>query len=127
MSFPAFAELAKDAGYDAVCMRASQIGIQSPQSAVQEARRVLDDLELDVSMITGDFDIVYNNDQGPKCLRNIAPYLDLAEQLGSTLIRVCIKQESDIPEVRKAGGSGSRARNETRSSMPCAKSVRNHR
>ena len=102
MSFPEFAQLAREAGYDAVCMRASQIGIHSPQSDVTEARRVLDSLGLGVSMVTGDFDIVYNNDRGPDCLRNIVPYLDLAEMLGSSLIRICVKHRGDIARVHKA-------------------------
>ena len=42
-------------------------------------------------MILGDFDIVYDNERGPNCLRNITPYLDLAEQLGSSMIRICLK------------------------------------
>ena len=102
MSFPEFAELAKAAGFDAVCMRASQMGVHSPGSVVEEARRTLDALDLQVSMVTGDFDIVYNNERGPNCLRNIEPYLNLAEALGSSLIRICIKHDDDLPEVRKA-------------------------
>ena len=102
MSFEALADLAVAAGYDAICMRASQIGVQSAPDAVSAARRILDDRGLVVTMISGDFDIVYNNANGPKCLRNITPYLDLTEALGASMIRVCIKEPDDIAHVRTA-------------------------
>jgi sugar phosphate isomerase/epimerase len=102
MSFEELADLAVAAGYQAICMRASQVGVQSSRDKIQDARRILDDRGLGVSMISGDFDIVYNNDRGPACLRNIRPYLDLAEALGAPLIRVCIKQPDDIPYAQDA-------------------------
>ena len=102
MSFEELADLAVAAGYDAICMRASQIGVQSSPDRVRDARRILDDRGLGVSMISGDFDIVYNNDRGPGCLRNITPYLDLAQALGAPMIRVCIKQPDDIAYARNA-------------------------
>jgi len=93
---------AVDAGYEATCMRASQVGVRSSTEAVQTARRTLDAHGLPVTMVTGDFDIVYNNDDGPNCLRNITPYLDLAERLGAPLLRVCIKQEEDLAFAQSA-------------------------
>ena len=102
MSFAELAKLAVTAGYDAICMRASQIGVQSSKDDVQTARRILDEHGLAVSMITGDFDIVYNNEHGPGCLRNITPYLDFAEALGAPLLRVCVKQSEDVPHAQAA-------------------------
>lgn len=102
MSFEELADLAVAAGYEAICMRASQIGVQSSPDRIREARRILDDRGLSVSMISGDFDIVYNNDRGPACLRNITPYLNLAQALGAPMIRVCIKQPDDIAYARNA-------------------------
>lgn len=102
MSFRELADLAVAAGYDAICMRASQIGVKSSSAEVREARQILDDRGLGVTMITGDFDIVYNNDRGPNCLRNIGPYLDLAEALDAPLLRVCIKQRDDIAHAQSA-------------------------
>ena len=96
------AALAKQAGFDAICMRASQVGVQSSPQDIQQARRILDDHGLTVSMVTGDFDIVYNNDDGPNCLRNITPYLDLAESLGARLLRVCLKEQVDIEHAQRA-------------------------
>jgi sugar phosphate isomerase/epimerase len=110
MSFEQLADLAVAAGYDAICMRASQVGVQSPIDEVLTARKIADDRGLNISMVTGDFDIVYNNDQGPDCLRNITPYLDLAETLGAPLLRVCVKQQDDIVHAQaaadKAGDRG---------------------
>ncbi len=102
LSLEEVADLAVDAGYDAVCMRASQVGIQTESEACRQARQILDRRKLPVTMITGDFPIVYNNDQGPACLRNITPYLDLAETLGASMIRVAIKKNEDIPATQKA-------------------------
>ncbi len=53
-------------------------------------------------MVTGDFDIVYNNGRGPNCLTHITPYLNLAEALDAPMIRVCIKTESDIASACRA-------------------------
>lgn len=102
MGFKELADLAVAAGYDGICMRASQIGVQSSSDEIRDARRILDERNLNVTMITGDFDIVYNNERGPDCLRNIAPYLDLAEALGAPMIRVCIKKPEDIIDVQYA-------------------------
>ena len=96
MTLPEFCDLAVGAGYKSICMRASQIGIQTPAEEVARGARLIQDKGLEVTMISGDFDIVYNNMQGPRCLHNISPYLDLAEQLGAKLIRICIKTEDDI-------------------------------
>ncbi len=102
MSFESLADLAVTAGYEAICMRASQIGVQSSLAAVRDARRILDERGLNVSMISGDFNIVYNNELGPDCLKNITPYLDLAESLRAPMIRVCIKQPDDIIRAQAA-------------------------
>ena len=102
LSLPELADLAVESGYDALCMRASQVGVDSPPERIREAREILEERKLGVGMISGDFDIVYNNDRGPDCLYNIAPYLDLAESLGAPLIRVCIKKAEDLAEARKA-------------------------
>ena len=102
MSFQELADLAVSAGYEAICMRASQVGVQSSEDQIRAARQMLDERGLFVSMISGDFDIVYNNDRGPSGLRNIEPYLDLAEALGAPMIRVCMKQPDDMLYVQRA-------------------------
>ncbi|MBI4659393.1 MAG: sugar phosphate isomerase/epimerase [Verrucomicrobia bacterium] len=102
MTLEALADLAVAAGYRALCMRASQVGVQSSPEAVANAAGTLATRGLSVSMVTGDFAIVYNNDQGPDCLRRIGPYLDLAAALRAPLIRVALKKEEDISWAQRA-------------------------
>ncbi len=96
------AELARNSGYDALCMRASQVGIHSSAEQQAAAAAQIRDRGLAVTMATGDFDVVYNNDDGPAGLRNIGPFLDLAETLGAPMIRVALKAEQDIPAAQQA-------------------------
>jgi sugar phosphate isomerase/epimerase len=109
MSLQALADLAHTAGYDALCMRASQVGVHSPASAVETAGSVLRDRGLIVTMVTGDFDTVYNNERGPQALRNIAPYLELAEKLKAPLVRVALKSADDIPWAQRAADAAASA------------------
>jgi sugar phosphate isomerase/epimerase len=99
---PILAGIARRAGYAALCMRASVVGVRSTPETVKSARNRLSRERLAVSMVTGDFAVPENGDDGPGCLRGIAPYLDLAQALGSDLIRVCIKTEADIPFAQKS-------------------------
>ena len=96
------AQIARAAGYAALCMRASQVGVHSTSAQIAQARQVMDTQGLAVSMVTGDFAVPENGAAGPDCLRNITPYLDLAAALGSDLIRICMKHEADIPFAQRA-------------------------
>ena len=97
------ARLARAHGYAALCLRASQVGVHSPPGAAAEAAATLGEHGLAASMLTGDFAIPENSDdEGPRALRGIAPYLDLAETLGADLLRVCIKTQEDIEWTRRA-------------------------
>ena len=100
--------LATANGYAALCMRASQAGIQTPKAAILEKAGKIRAAGLRVSMVTGDFAVPKNDDQGPGCLRNITPYLDLAESFGANLIRVCMKKEEDIEWAIKASREAAR-------------------
>lgn len=102
MSLGELAPLAAASGYSALCMRGSQVGVHSNPTAVQEAAGVIRKHGLAVTMVTGDFDIVYNNDAGPNCLRHIEPYLHLALALNAPLIRVALKTEEDLPWAQRA-------------------------
>lgn len=101
-TFAQLTELAAGLGYEAVCMRASQVGIHSPLEEITAARKQAAALNLKVSMITGDFPVPLNNEQGPDGLRNITPYLDLTELLGADLIRIAMKVEDDIAWAQRA-------------------------
>ena len=94
--------MARRFGYEALCMRASQIGTHTPAETVTEVREKIDAAGLSVSMVTGDFAVPSNNDEGPMLLRNITPYLDLADALGARLIRVCMKKDEDIAFAQKS-------------------------
>lgn len=95
-------QLAKSNGFEALCMRASQAGIHSSAETVSEMSAKIRMAGLAVSMVTGDFAIPRNDEQGPDGLRNIKPYLDLAERFGSELLRICMKKEEDIRWAQRA-------------------------
>jgi sugar phosphate isomerase/epimerase len=102
MSLAELAPLAKASGYSALCMRASQAGVHSSPAAIQNAATTIRQYGLGVTMLTGDFDVVYNNAAGPNCLRQIKPYLELALALNAPLIRVAVKSDEDIPWAQRA-------------------------
>ncbi len=94
-------------GYSALCMRASTAGIHTPAETVQDYAAKIRAAGLAVSMITGDFAVPMNNDDGPQGLRHITPYLDLADAFGAKLIRVSMKKEEDIEWARRAAAEAS--------------------
>ncbi|MBI4553669.1 MAG: sugar phosphate isomerase/epimerase [Candidatus Latescibacteria bacterium] len=96
------AALAAGIGYQAVCMRASQVGIQTPLQDITAARHTVQGYGLTVSMVTGDVAIPLNNDRAPEALRHITPYLDLAALLESDLIRVGMKHDTEIVWAQRA-------------------------
>jgi sugar phosphate isomerase/epimerase len=94
--------VAAETGYDAICMRASGAGVQTPPEEVARIRGLVERARLRVSMVTADFDVPLNNDRGPASLRHIAPSLKLASDLGCDLVRVCLKRPEDVPFARLA-------------------------
>lgn len=102
MSLSEMATLAENAGYSAMCMRASQVGIQHSPEEIEAAKQTVSAHGLPVSMVTGDIDTPANNDRAQMALRNITPFLDLTEALGSDLIRIGMKADTDIPWAQRA-------------------------
>ena len=100
--FEELVHLAAELGYQAICMRASAGGIDTPQTELRRMRSIVEQAGLTVSMVTADVDVPLNNDRGPNSLRDIGPSLDVAAALGGTLIRVCLKSEADIAHARRA-------------------------
>lgn len=100
--FEELVSIAKDTGYQAVCLRASAGGVDTPKARLAEMRRCVEDAGLFISMVTSDFNVPLNNDNGPNALRNISPSLDVAETVGCSLVRVCMKKAADIPFAREA-------------------------
>ncbi len=102
MGLDDMASLAKDAGYSALCMRASQVGVQHPLADAKAAREIASQHGLPFSMVTGDIDTPANNDRAQMALRNITPFLDLAAALGSDLIRIGMKADTDIAWAQRS-------------------------
>ena len=100
--FTDLVSIAADTGYDAVCMRASAGGVQTPLEELRRMRETVEARGLHVSMVTADFNVPLNNSDGPNSLRDIGPSLNVAEALGCDLIRVCLKTDADIPHAREA-------------------------
>lgn len=101
--------IANEAGYPSICMRASQVGVHSTEEDIANAVATIQRHGLTVSMITGDFDTVYNNEHGPNALRNIGPYIRLAQSLGASLIRVALKRSDDVSAAREAADRAAEA------------------
>ena len=102
MPLEELAPLAREVGYDGLCMRASVVSVDSPPEEVARVRELLDGLGLTVSMVTGDVPLAANNAQATAALRNVTPYLDLAERLGSERIRVMMHGADDVASARRA-------------------------
>ncbi|MBI3976766.1 MAG: sugar phosphate isomerase/epimerase [Chloroflexi bacterium] len=97
------APLARACGYEAICLRASVVSIDSSPERVAAVRETLATNGLAVSMVTGDTQLAANLDErAVQAIRNITPYLDLAERLGCTLLRVMMHTEADIPWAQRA-------------------------
>ena len=96
------AQLAVTNGYEAVCIRASAGGVQTPADDLKRMRDTIQQAGLVVSMVTADFDVPINNDNGPNSLRDIGPSLDVAQAMGCDLVRVCLKTEKDISYAQQA-------------------------
>ena len=102
LPFETLVQIAADTGYDAVCMRASAGGVQTPLEELRQMSEIVSSAGLTISMVTADSDVPLNNEDGPNSLCNIGPSLDVAEALGCDLIRICMKRPADIPLAREA-------------------------
>lgn len=102
LPFEDLAAKAQALGFDGLSMRASVVSVTSAPERVVEVRRVLDELGLDVSAVCGDVPLAANNAEATQALRNITPYLDLTEALGSRLVRVMMQEDADIPFAQRS-------------------------
>jgi sugar phosphate isomerase/epimerase len=102
LPFDRLAAEAQAAGFAGLSMRASVVSVDAPAARVAAARKVLDDLGLAASMVCGDLALAANDAGATRAIRNITPYLDLAEALGSRLVRVMMHSAADIPFARRA-------------------------
>jgi sugar phosphate isomerase/epimerase len=95
-------QLAAEYGYSAICLRASAGGVGTSRDELVRMRQQAARAGLVISMVTADSDVPLNNEHSPDSLRNIGPSLDVAEAVGCDLIRVCLKQTSDIEPAKRA-------------------------
>lgn len=102
MTLDQLIEIARKHRFHALCMRASQLGVQTSPEGLRQGKAKISAAGLKVSMATTNFAVPGNNEQGPDLLRNIGPHLHLAETLGADLIRVCMKKDDDIPAAQRA-------------------------
>ncbi len=102
MTIAELIKLAEQYGYKALCLRASQVGIHSTAKEIRKMGDMVRKAELRVSMITGDFAVPLNDQNGPEGLRNIKPYLDLAEAFNAKLIRICMMKTEDVVWAQRA-------------------------
>lgn len=102
------APLARELGYEGICMRASVLSIDSPPDRIAQVRALLNQLGLAVSMVTGDLALAANTGvDATDMVRNVGPYLDLAERLDSKLLRVMLRSTGDIPWAQRAADEAS--------------------
>ena len=101
-SYEEFLKIAQAAGYDAVSVRAAAGGLQTPLIRLYEMAKLTKAAGLKVSMVTPDFPVPLNNDRAPECLRNITPYLNIAEIFDCEQVRIGMKKDDDIVWAQRA-------------------------
>ena len=109
LPFEDFLKIAKTAGYDAISVRAAAGGLQTALNRLYEMSRLTKAAGLRVSMVTPDFPVPLNNDRAPECLRNITPYLNVAQIFECDQIRIGMKKEEDVRVGSACRGRGARA------------------
>lgn len=102
LPFDELAAMAAGAGFHALSLRASVVSIHSTPERIAGVRAVLDRLGLAVSMVTGDLPLAANDSEATRAIRDISPYLDLAEALCSRLVRVMLHSQGDIAAAQRA-------------------------
>jgi sugar phosphate isomerase/epimerase len=102
LTYDEFLQVAKNTGYDAVCIRPLQCNISTPLEQMIEMARKTRESGLKVSMVTCDTDQPPNNDCSPFALLNITPRLAMAEIFGTKLIRCQIKRPEQLGWAQRA-------------------------
>jgi sugar phosphate isomerase/epimerase len=102
LPFAQVLRLASEIGYVAICSRGSVVSVTSPPDHVDRVVRLIREHGLAVSMVTGDVTLAVNDAHAVDALRSFTPYLDLAQALGTTRLRVMLQSEADIPFAQRA-------------------------
>ncbi|MFN8637739.1 MAG: sugar phosphate isomerase/epimerase [Chloroflexota bacterium] len=96
------APMAHELGFAGLSMRASVVSVDSPPERVAEVRRVLDEHQLQTSMVTGDVALAANRGDVARILREPMPYVELAQALGCDLLRVMFRSDDEIELLKAA-------------------------
>jgi len=102
LAWPRLLDLAREAGFEGVSVRASAVSVTSPAAAQEAFAHGLRERDLRASMVTGDLALAINNADATKAIRRIRPHLALAKRLGARNVRVMLHEAADISVTRAA-------------------------
>jgi sugar phosphate isomerase/epimerase len=102
LSFEELARLAREIGYQALCIRPAQIPAQAADGDIRQMRQTLDRYGLDASMVSLHTAIAANTTNTHELQRAFGRDLEIAEMLGARLMRVSVKSEEEITWVQRA-------------------------
>ena len=95
-------KLALNNGFQGICLRPSVISTKSKIEDVNQIKKLFDLYDICVSMITSNIHLAKNDEYASNNLKNITSCLDLADILGTSLVRIMIKNNEDIVYAQKA-------------------------
>ena len=97
-----FIKLAANQGFQGISLRPSVISSQSKIEDINQIKKLFNLYNLNISMITSNINLAKNNEYASDNLKNISSCLDLADILGTSLVRIMIKSNEDIIYAQKA-------------------------
>jgi sugar phosphate isomerase/epimerase len=95
-------DLARDIGYAGVCVRPTYLASVYGAEGLAGFRQRLDGAQLRVSMVTCSLDVVKNTEDAGRSLTDIGWQLDIADALGSDLVRVGMRHQDEVPLAQRA-------------------------
>lgn len=107
MGFEGLARLANGIDYEALCIRSAQVTLEPPDILIGRMRQVLEQHGLQASMVSPGRGFAANTPDSAQALRNFGRHLDVAERLGSKLIRVSVKTDDDVISAQRAADQAS--------------------
>ena len=102
MPINSLVELALKNGFEGISLRPSVISSNSSKKDIHEIKRLFNFHKMNISMITSNIHLAKNDNFASDNLRNIKPCLDLADYLGTNLVRIMVKSQDDIIYAQKA-------------------------
>jgi sugar phosphate isomerase/epimerase len=97
-----FIKLAANQGFQGISLRPSVISSQSKIEDINQIKKLFDLYNINISMITSNINLAKNNEYASDNLKNISSCLNLADILGTSLVRIMIKNNEDIIYAQKA-------------------------